>query len=62
MEKVIRIFASHQEAEEAELDRYARMTPEERLRILFTLVNPNPNDPDTPRLERVAKFIKLRRG
>jgi len=61
MEKVAQWFDSFEEAENARYREYALMSPAERLRILFTLINPRPDDADAPRLERVAEFTKLER-
>lgn len=38
MEKVIQIFNSHEEAEQADIAFYKSLTGEQRLQILFTLV------------------------
>jgi hypothetical protein len=37
MEKVVRVFSSFEEADEADARYYASLTPEERLRILIDL-------------------------
>jgi hypothetical protein len=56
MEKVVRKFKSHQEADQADRDYYLSLTPEERIRILMQLIEDfyGPQ----PRLERVFKIVK----
>ena len=63
MERVVRKFLSHAEADEAEAAADAAMTGKERLQRLFELRRifltnaENPNG-DEPRLERVHRVIK----
>jgi hypothetical protein len=38
VEKVIRVFKSFEEAEEADREYYRSLTPKQRLDILFTLI------------------------
>jgi len=61
VEKVAKWYSSFEDVERDSIRRYAMLSPLERLRILFTLVNPRPDDPNTPRLERTAQFIDLRK-
>jgi hypothetical protein len=63
MEKIVRKFASHEEADKADAEYYRALTPEQRLEILFELVHRealarDPNyDPDK-RSERVFRVVK----
>lgn len=61
MEKVVRQFRSHQEAEEADIEYYRSLTPEQRLEILYTLVEQSldPNDPNARRLQKVVRKVPL---
>jgi hypothetical protein len=67
MDRVVRKFISHAEAEAADAAADAAMTGEERIQRLFELrrmyhINAeNPNG-DEPRLERVCRIIKRERG
>lgn len=60
MEKVVRKFASFQEAEQADRDYYRSLTPEERLEIAFELWWRYycPGEQNPPRLERVCRVIQ----
>ena len=55
MEKTLTKFRSFEEAEKANRDFYKRLTPQERLAILFELLNPEQG------LERVYRVTKLPR-
>ncbi len=61
MEKVVRKYRSHQEAEEADIEYYRSLTPEQRLEILYTLVEQSldPDDPNARRLQRVVRKVPL---
>jgi hypothetical protein len=67
MDRVVRKFRSHAEAEAADAAADAAMTGEERIQRLFELRRmyhtnaENPNG-DEPRLERVCRIIKRERG
>lgn len=58
MERVVRKFDSFEEAEQADLEYYRSLTPEQRLDILFELVA-QVNGENPPRLERVCRVVKL---
>ena len=57
MERVIRIFKTHEEAAEADREFYRSLTPEQRLEILFQL-----NETDSPEwaapMKRVFRVVK----
>jgi hypothetical protein len=59
MEKAARVFRSFAEAGEADDQYYRSLSPEQRLEILFDLVNTQQTDEVEPRLERVCRIIKL---
>lgn len=59
MEKVVRTFNSHSEAEKAEREYYRSLTPEERLNILLELVEQG--NRDAPKgFERVYRIVDLK--
>ena len=58
MEKVVRTFDSHSEAEKADREYYRSLTPEERLNILLELVEQG--NRDAPKgFERVYRIVEL---
>jgi hypothetical protein len=60
MEKVARIFRSHREADEADQEYFARLTPQERLDIfLEVLARGRAGDEAAERLERVYRVVEL---
>jgi hypothetical protein len=59
MEKTARVFHSFAEADKTEGEYYRSLTPEQRLEILFDLVESMPPDEPEQRLERVCRVIKL---
>ena len=59
MEKTARIFHSFAAADEAEAAYYRSLKPEQRLAILFDLVQSQNPDETEQRLERVCRIIKL---
>ena len=60
MEKVVRKFNSHTEAEAAERAYYASLTPQQRLDILLDLVAmQRPKDEAADRLARVYRITQL---
>ncbi|MBZ5516881.1 MAG: hypothetical protein LAN62_18940 [Acidobacteriia bacterium] len=63
MEPVIAKFRTHQEAREATLAYYRRLSPAERLEILFSLRALARKEDDAPSagLARVYRIIKLGR-
>ena len=60
VEKVVRVFNSHAEAEAANLEFYRRLTPEQRLRILFQIIADHEGGTDASqrRLQRVCRIVK----
>jgi hypothetical protein len=61
MEPVARIFASFEEAEEAEREFYGSLTPEQRSGMLLELLEftwPE-TDGSPPRLERVSRIAEF---
>ena len=57
MEPVARVFSSHEEAEQAEIEYYRALTPEQRIEIMLELLEmvwPE-GDGTPPRLERVYR-------
>lgn len=63
MEKSVQIFNSHQEAEAADLEYYRRLTPEQRMRILFQIIadHEGGTDASQSRLQRFCRVIKRSR-
>ena len=63
MEKVARIFASFEEADEADRQAYERMSPQERIQMLLSLrrMMVKEGDESAERLERVLTVVKLPR-
>ena len=61
MEKVVRRFDSHADAEEADRRYYQSLTPQQRVDLLVEMVygNRDPNDPASERLERVCRIVQL---
>lgn len=64
MEPRIAKFRTHQEAEEATLEYYRRLSPAERLEILFRLraVAHKEEDAASGRLARIYRIAELKRG
>jgi hypothetical protein len=62
MEKVVRIFNSPAEADEADALFDAQLTPEERIRIAIELRDRRHPDAAQQRLERVCRVVKLERS
>jgi hypothetical protein len=60
VEKVVRVFKSYEEAEEADREYYRSLTPEQRLEILFLLIERW--NGTGQRLTRVRRATKLKRG
>lgn len=60
MQKVVRVYNSHQEAEAANLAYYRSLTPERRLRILFQIIADHEGGADASqgRLQRVCRVIR----
>lgn len=62
MEKVVRKFATFEEADDADRQFYASLTPEERTRIFLELLELRtlfPKDGAAERLERTARVLQL---
>lgn len=55
MEKVVRVFKSHEEADRADREYYLSLTPAQRLSIVFTLVKQS--GPAADRFERVCRVV-----
>ena len=63
MEKVVRIFHSHQEADEADLEYFRNLTPQQRLDIFLEVLWRGRNgDEAAERLERVYRVVELSRS
>lgn len=54
----IRRFSSHEEAERADREYYAGLTPQQRLDLLFELILRQYPDAANQRLERVCRIVK----
>jgi hypothetical protein len=63
MEKVVRIFASFEEADEADRQAYDRMSPQERIEMLLALrrMMVKEGDESAERLERVLTVVEFPR-
>ena len=63
MKPVVAKFRTFREAEEATLDYYRRLSPQERLEILFQLrtMAHEESDAASPRLARVYRITELPR-
>jgi hypothetical protein len=63
MEKVVRVFNSFEEAEAADREYYRNLTPEQRLRVLFSIVATDEADKDGTQkgFQRVYRIIEHRR-
>jgi len=61
MERTVAKFSSHQEAEQATLEYYRSLTPEQRLDILLELIEASRKEGDaaSERFERVYRIVKL---
>ena len=62
MEKVVRIFASHAEADEAEAISDAQLSPDERIRITLELRNLRHPDAAQQGFARVSRVVELERS
>jgi hypothetical protein len=63
VEKVARVFASFEEADEADRQAYDRMSPKERIEMLLSLrrMMVKEGDESAERLERVLTVVKFPR-
>ena len=60
MEKAVRIFGSHQEADEADREYFRNLTPQQRLNIFLEVLWRGRNrDEAAERLERVYRIVEL---
>ena len=60
MEKVVRIFGSHQEADAADEHYFQNLTPQQRLNIFLDLLwRGRDHDEAAERLERVYRIVEL---
>ncbi|HXM44119.1 MAG TPA: hypothetical protein VN924_22985 [Bryobacteraceae bacterium] len=62
MEKVVRIFESHAEADEADALFDAQLSPDERIRITIELRDRRHPDAAQQGLERVCRVVELERS
>ena len=62
MEKVIRVFDSFEEADEADTLFRSRLTPGQRVDMFFEIRERARNDAAEPRLERVCRVLELDRS
>lgn len=62
MEKVARKFNSHEDAESADDEFYASLTPKQRMEILFDMIeewygrSPDANERRPPRVHRIVEL------
>ncbi len=61
MDKIVRKFKNHAEAEKADLEYYRSLTPEERLDILLDLIERG-SDGASEGFKRVYRITKLERS
>lgn len=62
MEKVVRVFGSHAEADEADALSDAQLTPDERIRMTIELRDRRHPDAAQQGLERVCRVVELERS
>jgi hypothetical protein len=62
MEKVVRVFHGHAEADEADALYDAQLSPEERIRITIELRDRRHPDAAEQGLERVCRIVELERS
>lgn len=62
MEKVVRVFHSFKESEKADRAYYLSLSPQERLEILFELIDRCHPHETQSRFERVYRVVKLERS
>ena len=64
MERVLAKFRTHREAQKATLEYYRRLSPAERLEILFQLskLNCKEDDAASERLDRIYRIAQLKRS
>ena len=59
MEKVVAVFNSFAESDEADKKYYHSLTPEQRVDILLDLIQRGQPDETPARFERVCRVVKL---
>ena len=61
MERRVKVFSSFEEEEKATREYYLSLTPQQRLDILFELIerSRDPNDEASQRFERVYRVVQL---
>jgi hypothetical protein len=59
MEKVVRVFDSFEEADQADVLFRSRLTPAQRVDIFFEIRERARNNAPEPRLERVCRVLDL---
>lgn len=59
MEKVVRKFASFEEAEAAEREFYRRLTTQQRIAIMLDLIYPEGSDASSARIERICRITQF---
>lgn len=59
MDRIVRKFATFEEAEEADQAYYRALTPSERLSIMIDMIYPEDGDAAATRFERVYRIVKL---
>jgi len=62
MEKVVRIFKSHAEADAVDAEERRKMTPEQRVEIFFAIQQRGAPDAAEPRLARVCRVLELKQS
>jgi hypothetical protein len=62
MEKVVRFFASHAEADQAEALSDTQLSPDERIRIVVELRDRRHPDAAQQGLARVCRIVELERS
>ncbi len=60
MEKVVRVFNSHEESERADREFYRSLTPTQRVEIALQLIDDTYGTEH--RLEAVCRIVELKRG
>ncbi len=63
MGKVVRVFASHEEADQADDEYFRNLTPQQRLDIFLEILwRGRKHDEAAERLERVYRIVELPRS
>ena len=62
MEKIVRRFKTREEADAADREYWRQMTPDQRIRILLEMLSwKDGADESSPRLERIARVVRIQR-